>query len=78
MAELLHKLTLASRQEPGCVTYVAHFTAGDPGVVFIYEQYVDEAALQAHRSSHHFREYGEQGFYRLMHAQQIKYLDVIV
>jgi quinol monooxygenase YgiN len=52
--------------------------SGDPGMVFIYEQYVDEAALQAHQNSPHFREYGAEGFCRLMHAQQIKYLDAIV
>ena len=51
---------------------------GRPGVVFIYEQYVDEAALEAHQNSPHFREYGAEGFYRLMRAQQIKYLDAIV
>ncbi len=78
VAEMLRKLTLASREEPGCVTYVAHFLAGDPAIVFIYEQYVDEAALQEHQNSAHFREYGSEGFFRLMHAQQIKYLDAIV
>jgi quinol monooxygenase YgiN len=78
VAEMLRKLTLASRQEAGCVSYVSHFMSGDPGVVFIYEQYVDEAALQAHQNSPHFREYGAEGFFRLMHAQQIKYLDAIV
>jgi quinol monooxygenase YgiN len=77
VAEMLRKLTLESRKEPGCVTYVAHFVAGDPGVVFIYEQYVDEAALEAHQNSAHFREYGADGFYRLMRAQQVKYLDAI-
>jgi quinol monooxygenase YgiN len=78
VAEMLRKLTLASREEPGCVTYVAHFLAGDPATVFIYEQYVDEAALDAHQNSAHFREYGAEGFFRLMRAQQIKYLDAIV
>jgi quinol monooxygenase YgiN len=45
--------------------------------VLIYEQYVDEAALDAHQKSAHFREYGAEGFFRLMRAQQIKYLDAI-
>jgi quinol monooxygenase YgiN len=78
VAEMLRKLTLASRKEPGCATYIAHFVDGDPGTVLIYEQYVDEAALEAHQNSAHFREYGAEGFYRLMRAQQIKYLDAIV
>ncbi len=78
VSEMLRKLTLASREEPGCVTYVAHFVDGDAATVLIYEQYVDEAALDAHQKSQHFREYGAEGFYRLMRAQQIKYLDAIV
>jgi quinol monooxygenase YgiN len=78
VAQMLRKLTLSSREEAGCVTYVAHFLAGDPATVFIYEQYVDEAALASHQNSAHFREYGAEGFYRLMRAQQIKYLDAIV
>jgi quinol monooxygenase YgiN len=77
VAQMLRKLTLASRQEAGCVTYVAHFLAGDSATVLIYEQYVDEAALDAHQNSAHFREYGSEGFFRLMRAQQIKYLDAI-
>jgi quinol monooxygenase YgiN len=78
VAEMLRKLTLASRKEAGCVNYVSHFLAGDPATVLIYEQYEDEAALDAHQNSPHFREYGAEGFYRLMRAQQIKYLDAIV
>jgi quinol monooxygenase YgiN len=78
VAQMLRKLTLASREEAGCVTYVAHFLADDPATAFIYEQYVDEAALEAHQNSAHFREYGAEGFYRLMRAQQVKHLDAIV
>ncbi|MGP8258653.1 MAG: putative quinol monooxygenase [Acidobacteriaceae bacterium] len=78
VAEMLRKLTLASRQEAGCVTYVSHFMSGDPAIVLIYEQYVDEEALEAHQNSAHFREYAADGFYRLMRAQQVKYLDAIV
>ncbi len=47
VAEVLRYLTQASRQEPGCVNYVAHFVEGDLGTVLIYEQYVDEGAESA-------------------------------
>ena len=60
------------------MTTLPHFVEGDPGTVLIYEQYVDEAALEQHRNSPHFREYGAEGFYQLMRAQQIEYLDAIV
>ena len=78
VAEILRALGPASRAEPGCVSYIPHFVEGEPATVLIYEQYVDEAALDAHQNSAHFREYGSEGFFRLMRAQQIKYLDAIV
>jgi len=56
VAALLRRLTPASREEPGCVSYIPHFVEGEPATVLIYEQYVDEAALESHRNSPHFQE----------------------
>lgn len=64
--EILRKLMTASRKEPGCVTYIPHFVEGEPATVLIYEQYKDEAALEAHRSSPHFQQYAAGGLYQLM------------
>lgn len=57
-------LQAASRKEPGCRMYIVHQRLDDPGSFLIYEQYDDEAALDAHRSSIHFRQYAENGVYR--------------
>ena len=43
VAETLRELATASRQEPGCVTYIPHQVEGDPDTVLIYEQYRDAA-----------------------------------
>ena len=43
IADILRRLTLASRQEPGCVSYVPHAIEAEPDTVLIYEQYRDEA-----------------------------------
>lgn len=64
--EILRELTAASRKEPGCVSYVAHFLDGDPSTVLIYEQYADEAALDHHRGSPHFHQYAIGGLYQMM------------
>jgi quinol monooxygenase YgiN len=53
----LKPLTEASRQEPGCLMYQAHRDPEDERVVFLYEQYLDEAAYQAHAGSEHFKRY---------------------
>lgn len=57
VAEIFAKLQAASRQEPGCLMYIVHRHQDDARTFFIYEQYHDEKALQAHRDSEHFQEY---------------------
>ncbi|MGC2108877.1 MAG: putative quinol monooxygenase [Candidatus Korobacteraceae bacterium] len=57
VAEIFAKLQAASRQEPGCLMYTVHRHKTDPRRFFIYEQYVDEAALEAHHDTPHFQEY---------------------
>ena len=57
VVETFGKLQIASRQEPGCLMFVAHRHRTDAQRFFIYEQYRDDAALDAHRKSAHFQEY---------------------
>jgi len=57
------KLTPLSRKEPGCRFYVAHQSVDDARRFMVYEQYDDQAALDAHRKSEHFRQYATNGFY---------------
>jgi quinol monooxygenase YgiN len=77
VAEQLRALTLASRQEPGCVSYIAHFVEDDPSTVLIYEQYRDDAALEFHRNTPHFHQYAIGGFYQLMLERHIENLTAV-
>ena len=77
LTESLHQLTVASRQEPGCVYYIAHLAESDPATVVIYEQYVDEAALEHHRNTPHFLRYAQNGLYQLQHTRALEMLNVI-
>jgi quinol monooxygenase YgiN len=77
VAEMLRNLTLATRQEPGCVTYVAHFVDGDATTVLLYEQYRDQGAVDAHRASPHFHQYAIGGFFQLMKDRQMENLVAI-
>jgi quinol monooxygenase YgiN len=61
VAEIFTKLQAASREEPGCLMYMVHRHQTDPRHFFIYEQYRDQAALEAHRNSPHFQEYAVKG-----------------
>ena len=56
-AEVFRKLTEATRTEPACLMYLVHRHKTEPGRFFIYEQYTDEAGLEAHRAAPHFLQY---------------------
>jgi (4S)-4-hydroxy-5-phosphonooxypentane-2,3-dione isomerase len=60
VAELFSKLTAESRKEPGCVTYQVHRHRTEPRRFFIYEQYKDDGALEAHRTAPHFLQYAKK------------------
>lgn len=70
--ELITALAHASRQEPGCVTYIPHAVDGEPDTVVVYEQYRDQQALDAHRASKHFKECAVGGLYQLMLDRQVE------
>ena len=57
VAGIFSKLQAASRQEPGCLMYIVHRHRTDATHFFIYEQYRDDAALEAHRQTPHFQKY---------------------
>ena len=56
-AALFAKLTEESRKEPGCAMFQVHRHKTEPRRFFIYEQYKDDAALEAHRATPHFLQY---------------------
>jgi len=60
VAELFSKLTEESRKEPGCAMYQVHRLRTEPRRFFIYEQYKDDAALEAHRNAPHFLQYAKK------------------
>jgi quinol monooxygenase YgiN len=70
-------LTAASKAEPGCVSYVAHFISDDPSTVLIYEQYRDDAALEAHRNTSHFKEHAIGGLYQRMRERHVENLTAV-
>jgi quinol monooxygenase YgiN len=54
VAASLAALTEATQAEPGNLVYQPHTQRDNPRVFMIYEQYIDEAAFQAHIDSEHF------------------------
>jgi quinol monooxygenase YgiN len=54
---LFRVLSEHTRREPGCRMYLVHRSPIDARRFFLYEQYDNQDALDAHRSSSHFAEY---------------------
>lgn len=59
--EYIRKMQQNTRKEPGCRLYVGHQSLEDPLLFCFYEQYDDQAALDAHRASSYFAEYVTNG-----------------
>jgi quinol monooxygenase YgiN len=60
VAGVFSKLTEESRKEPGCAMYLVHRHKTEPRRFLVYEQYKDDAALEAHRASPHFLQYAKK------------------
>jgi quinol monooxygenase YgiN len=74
LSQILKELTLLSRQEPGCVSYVPHAVESDPDTIVIYEQYRDEAAVEHHKATPHFAKYAVGGLYQKMLERHVEAL----
>ena len=51
---IVGELAGPSRAEPGCLFYQPHRAPQDPQLFYLYEQYADQAAYEAHMDSEHF------------------------
>jgi quinol monooxygenase YgiN len=60
VAGVFSTLTEESRKEPGCLTYQVHRHKTEPRRFFVYEQYKDDAALEAHRNASHFLQFARK------------------
>ena len=56
--EQIEELVEHSQDEPGTIEYRAATDVDDPNLVRFFERYEDEAALDAHTQTEHFRAFG--------------------
>ena len=67
--EYIRRLEEHTRREPGCRLYIGHQAQEDPRRFLFYEQYNDEAALEAHRASPHYKQYVENGLSQVIETR---------
>jgi len=78
VTEALRLLALASREEPGCVTFIPHLVLGDPDTALIYEQWRDANALDVHGQSAHFKKHAVGVLYQRMRERTREDLAAVV
>ena len=52
----MREAAVRAGEEPGCLVCRFHQSVEDPNSFLVYEAYVDEAAMEAHLETTHFRE----------------------
>lgn len=56
--DAFEKMRAATLKEEGCIEYQAYVDRADPGTLFMFEKWKDQAALDAHFTSPHMAEFG--------------------
>jgi quinol monooxygenase YgiN len=62
-----------TRKEPGCHTYVVSADLVDPTVLYIFEEWDDVAAMEAHQRSDHFAAHRTRSVGHLLAAEISQY-----
>ena len=79
VAAVLGQMASAVReQEPGCLLYQVNRSCDQPDLFLLYEQYVDMAALEAHRQTRHFQELIEATIVPLLERRERELYELII
>ena len=78
VAELVHELARASREEPGCELYIPCRDPEDPSSYVFFEQYRDKAAFEEHGASEHFQRIGAGELFGLMESRERAFYETVV
>jgi (4S)-4-hydroxy-5-phosphonooxypentane-2,3-dione isomerase len=77
-AALRRMAPLVAAGEPGCTLYHANRSTENRDVFLLYEHYVDQAALEAHRGTPHFKEIIEGTIVPLLDLRQRELYESVV
>jgi (4S)-4-hydroxy-5-phosphonooxypentane-2,3-dione isomerase len=75
--EFIRTMEEHSRREPGCRQYIGLQLVDDPREFCFYEQYDDQAALEAHRDSAHFQKYVVGGLDEILEKRTRQLYNVV-
>jgi quinol monooxygenase YgiN len=77
-AALKRMAPLVAESEPGCSLYQVSRSQDNPDLLLLYEVYADEAAIQAHRETPHFKEIIEGIVVPLLQNRERELFDLVI
>ena len=77
-AALRRMAPLVQTGEPGCKLYQANRSTENRDLFLLYEHYADQAALEAHRNTPHFREIIERTIVPLLEKRERELYELVV
>jgi quinol monooxygenase YgiN len=60
LAAMLGAMIVPTRAEPGCLGYELHISTEDPAMLFFYEKFLNQQAIDAHVNSVYFQAFLRQ------------------
>ncbi len=76
--EAVKPLIAASRAEPGCISYTPYQNPYEKTAIFFFEEWKDQAAIDFHFATPHFKAFGEQIKDMIVGAPEITILNACV
>lgn len=74
---LVRMAALVKAEEPGCLIYHANRSTENPDHFLLYELYADQAALELHRNTRHFREIVEGTIVPLLDKRERQFYEQV-
>ena len=78
LAALNEMAPLVKQHEQGCALYQVCRSQDDPDAFLLYEQYVDQEALQAHRETPYFKRIIEEHITPLLEQRERAFYDLVI
>lgn len=75
---LTEMAALVKAHEPGCTMYQISRGREDKDAFLLYEKYVDETAVAAHRETPHFQQYVLDQIIPLLESREVAFYEVVI
>ncbi|MCB8945202.1 MAG: antibiotic biosynthesis monooxygenase [Ardenticatenaceae bacterium] len=69
---------LVKANEPGCTMYQISRAQDNPDFLLLYEQYIDQAAVDAHRATPHFQTYILDTIIPMLEKREVAFFDLVI